>query len=202
MIIRIYSNKSHNHHNNAPRLWTLMVKVPILKVTLMVIMMIFIYKGIFLPKIVAILLRTFITTKQMLAAVMIIIYQRWILRKIYLKPSGEKKPMSHKMMMKKSVMKTLLNALHHWKAVDVDETLLVSIFVGKSISHKEKITLLDKQPCQPSKAVLSKRKKKVGKRAGSFNHKDGTKHLWLTHSLNNDALHSFHSMSALIWWSA
>ena len=82
-------------------------QVPILKVTLMVIMMIFIYKGIFLPKIAAILLRTFITTKQMLAAVLIIICQRWILRKIYFKPSGEKKAMSHKMMMNKSVMKTV-----------------------------------------------------------------------------------------------
>ena len=44
---------------------------------LMVIMMIFIYKGIFLPTIVATLLRMFITTKQMLAAAMIIICQRW-----------------------------------------------------------------------------------------------------------------------------
>ena len=28
----------------------------------------------------------------------------------------------------------------------------------------EKLTLLDKQPCKPSKAVLSKRENKIGKR--------------------------------------
>ena len=36
-----------------------------------------------------------------------------ISRKIYLKPMGEKRRMSHKLMMNKSVMKTLLNSLHH-----------------------------------------------------------------------------------------
>ena len=36
--------------------------------------------------------------------------------------------------------------------------------VGKSILHEEKLTLLNKQPCQPSKALLSKRKKNIGKR--------------------------------------
>ena len=50
------------------------------------------------------------------------------------------------------------------KSVDVDETFIVSFVVGKSTSHEEKLTLLDKQPCQDSKAVLLKRKKKIGKR--------------------------------------
>ena len=50
------------------------------------------------------------------------------------------------------------------KSVGADETFVVSSGVGKSISHEEKLTLLDKQPCQPSKAVLSKRKKNIGKR--------------------------------------
>ena len=48
----------------------------------MVIMMIFIYKGIFLPAIVLTMLRMFITIKLMLVAAMIIICQRWISRKI------------------------------------------------------------------------------------------------------------------------
>ena len=52
----------------------LMLKVPILKVGLMVIMMIFIYKGISLPMIVVKRFRILITTKQMLVAAMIIIY--------------------------------------------------------------------------------------------------------------------------------
>ena len=47
------------------------------------------------------------------------------------------------------------------KSVDVDETFVVSSDVGKGISHDKKLTLLDKQPCQPSKAVLSKRNKWV-----------------------------------------
>ena len=49
------------------------------------------------------------------------------------------------------------------KSIDVDETFLVLSVVGKSISHKEKLTLLNKQPRQPQKVVLLKRKK-IGKR--------------------------------------
>ena len=90
-----------------------MVKVPVLKVNLIVIMMIFIYKGIFLPTIVVTMLRMFITMKQMLVAAMTIICQRCISKKIYSKATGQKKTMNHKLMMNKAVMKTLLNALHH-----------------------------------------------------------------------------------------
>ena len=80
------------------------------------------------------------------------------------------------------------------KTVDVDETSFVSSIVGKSISHEEKLTLLNKQPCQTSKAVLLKREKKIGKRdrccpEGLFCCKDVSKRSWLTSSLNNDALY-------------
>ena len=80
------------------------------------------------------------------------------------------------------------------KSVVVDETFVVSSVVGKTISHEEKLTLLDKQPFQPSKAVLSKGKKKIGKRGrccsvGLFCRKDGSKHSWLTYALDNDALY-------------
>ena len=49
------------------------------------------------------------------------------------------------------------------KGVDVDETFVLSSVAGKSISHEEKLILLDEQPCQSSKVVLLKRKKKIGK---------------------------------------
>ena len=77
------------------------------------------------------------------------------------------------------------------KSVDVDETFVVSSVIGKSISHEEKLTLLDKKPCT---AFLSKKKKKIGKRGryysvGLFHRKDGSKRSSLTYSLNNDALY-------------
>ena len=50
------------------------------------------------------------------------------------------------------------------KSLDVDEKIFMPSIVGKSIFHEEKLTLLNKQPCQPSKALLSKRKKNIGKR--------------------------------------
>ena len=50
------------------------------------------------------------------------------------------------------------------KRLDVDEKIFMPSIVGKSILHEEKLTLLNKQPCQPSKALLSKRKKNIGKR--------------------------------------
>ena len=80
------------------------------------------------------------------------------------------------------------------KSVDVDETFVVSSVIGKSFSYEEKLTLLDKEPCQPSKAVLLKRKKKIGQRGrccsvGLFRRKDGSKRSWLTFSLDNDALY-------------
>ena len=70
----------------------------------------------------------------------------------------------------------------------------MSSVVGKSISHEEKLTLLNKQPCQPLQVVLSKRKKKIGKRdrcysVGLFGRKDGSKRSWLTYSIDNDALY-------------
>ena len=79
-------------------------------------------------------------------------------------------------------------------SVDVDEKFVVSSVVGKSISHEEKLTLLNKRPCQPSKAVLPRRKKKIGKRGrccsqGLFRRKDRSKHSWLTYSLDNDTLY-------------
>ena len=50
------------------------------------------------------------------SSTMIIIYQRWISRKIYLKATGKKKTMNHKLMTNKAVLRTLLNALYHLKA--------------------------------------------------------------------------------------
>ena len=78
-----------------------------------------------------------------------------------LKATGRKKTMSHKLMMNKVVMKTLRTSA--LKSVDVDKTFVVTFVVGKSISH-EKLTLLDKQSCQPLKLVLWKKKMKIGKR--------------------------------------
>ena len=65
---------------------------------------------------------------------------------------------------------------------------------GKSISLKEKLTLFNKQLSQPSKAVLSKRKKKISKRdrccsKDFFRHKNGSKRSWLTYSFDSDALY-------------
>ena len=51
-----------------------------------------------------------------------------------------------------------------FKSIDVYEISIVSSVVVESILHEQKLTLLTKQSCQPSKAVLSKRKKKIGKR--------------------------------------
>ena len=49
-------------------------------------------------------------------------------------------------------------------SIDADEIFFVSTIFGKSILHEEKLALLDKKPCRPLKAILSKRKKKIGKR--------------------------------------
>lgn len=73
------------------------------------------------------------------------------------------------------------------------EIFVVSSVIGKSISHQEKLDMLNKQPCQPSKDVLSKRKKRIGNRdrccsEGLFRRKDGSKRSWLTYSLENDSL--------------
>ena len=165
-----------------------MVKVLILKVNLMVIMMIFIYKGIFFPTIVVTMLRMFITRKQMLVAAMTIICQRWILRKIYLKTTEENnEPQTDD---KQSSVKHTLSLI----SIDADEIFFVSTIFGKSILHEEKLALLDKKPCRPLKAILSKRKKKIGKRdqccsKGLFHHKDGSICSWLTYSLDSDDLY-------------
>ena len=73
------------------------------------------------------------------------------------------------------------------------EIFVVSSVIEKSISHQEKLDMLNKQPCHPSKDVLSKRKKRIGNRdrccsEGLFRHKDESKRSWLTYSLENDSL--------------
>ena len=117
-----------------------MVKVPIMKVNLMIIMMIFLYKGTFLPTIVVTMLEIFITTKQILVAAMIITCQRRISRKIYLKATGQKNTMSHKLKRNKAVMKTLkgVDVDETFKSIDVYETSIVSSVVVESILHGEK----------------------------------------------------------------
>lgn len=80
-------------------------------------------------------------------------------------------------------------------SIDADEICdFVSSIFGKSILHEEKLALLDKNPCWPLKAILSKRKKKIGKRdqccsKGLFHHKDGSIRSWLTYSLDSDDLY-------------
>ena len=64
----------------------------------------------------------------------------------------------------------------------------------KAFCMGKNLTLLTKQSCQPWKMVLSKRKKKIGKRdrwcsEGSFRCKDGSKRSWLTYSLDNGPLY-------------
>ena len=79
-------------------------------------------------------------------------------------------------------------------SIDADEIFFVSTIFGKSILHEEKLALLDKKPCRPLKAILSKRKKKIGKRdqccsKSLFHHKDGSIRSWLTYSLDSDDLY-------------
>ena len=141
-----------------------MVKVPILKVNLMLIMMIFIYKGIFRPTIVVTMLRIFIITKQIFVAVMIIIFWRWVSRIIYFEGNGTEENNEAQTDDEQSSCEDFGKCTSPLKSLNVDETYVVFSVVGKSISQEEKLTFLDKQPCQPSKVILLKRKKKICKK--------------------------------------
>ena len=48
--------------------------------------------------------------------------------------------------------------------VTLQETFVVSDVEGKKISHEEKNSLCNKLPCQPSKTVLSQRRRTIGDR--------------------------------------
>ena len=85
-----------------------------------------------------------------------------------------------------------------FEIVDVDETFVVSSVVGEKKFTRGK-TLFDKQPCQSLNVVLSKRKKKIGKRDRCcseclFCHKDGT---FMTDLLTRQSHFAFYSMSVL-----
>ena len=85
-----------------------------------------------------------ITRKQMLVAAMIIICQKRISRKIYLidlRAEENNEPQTDD---EQSSYGDSVKRISPLESVDVDETFVVSSVVGKSISRKEKPTLLDK----------------------------------------------------------